>query len=171
MKLDLGCGASKHPGYLGVDIAELPGVDIVADLFSFPWPFESESVEEILASHFVEHVPDLIKFMNEAYRITKPGGQVKIIVPYYTSIRCWQDPTHVRAISQDSFLYFNKKWREANKLTHYPITADFDFEITYLLEKSWREKAKDPESRAEIEYAIKHYWNVVDDMLAVLTRR
>ena len=32
----------------------------------------------------------------------------QIWAPYYTSMRCWQDPTHTRAISEATFLYANK---------------------------------------------------------------
>lgn len=45
-------------------------------------------------------------------------AKATILAPYYTSMRCWQDPTHTRAISEASFLYFNKDWRVQNKLDH-----------------------------------------------------
>lgn len=109
LRLDLACGEIKKEGFVGVDIAPLPGVDIVHDLAKFPWPFQDQSVDEVIVSHYVEHAPDLIAFMNELYRITKPGAKVCITGPYYSSIRCWQDPTHVQALSEETFSYFNKK--------------------------------------------------------------
>ena len=105
LKLDLACGQNKTEGYFGIDIAPGDKVDAVVDLEQFPWPIESDSAEDIVCSHYVEHTTDLIKFMDEVYRILKPGGKIKIIAPYYTSIRCWQDPTHKRAISDATFLY------------------------------------------------------------------
>lgn len=166
LKLDLACGQSKTEGYFGVDIFPGEKVDAVVDLEQFPWPIESNSAEEIVCSHYVEHTSDLMKFMNEVYRILKPGGKIKIIAPYYTSMRCWQDPTHKRAISDATFLYYNKQWREINKLDHYPITCDFDFTYGYDMDQTWA--GKHDEAR---NFAIAHYWNIVNDIHVVLTKR
>lgn len=164
VKLDIACGKNKKNGFTGVDIWK--GADIVVDLKKFPWPFEDNSVDEIFCSHYIEHTPDLISFANELYRIMKPGAKAEIIAPYYSSIRAWQDPTHLRAISENTFLYFNKEWRTINKLDHYPITANFDFESSYILSPEWQGKATD-----EVEFAIKHYINVISDIRTILTKR
>jgi len=164
LQLDIACGKNKKPGFTGVDIWD--GADIVADLEKFPWPFEDNSVDEIFCSHYIEHTPDLISFANELYRIMKAGAKAEIIAPYYSSIRAWQDPTHLRAISENTYLYFSKQWRTINKLDHYPITADFDFECNYYLDQAWQGKKDD-----EVQFAIKHYINVVSDIRAVLTKR
>jgi tetratricopeptide (TPR) repeat protein len=164
LQLDIACGKNRKPGFTGVDIWD--GADIVADLEKFPWPFEDNSVDEIFCSHYIEHTPDLISFVNELYRIMKVGAKAEIIAPYYSSIRAWQDPTHLRAISENTYLYFSKQWRTINKLDHYPITADFDFECNYYLDQAWQGK-----SDAEVQFAIKHYINVVSDIRAVLTKR
>ncbi len=57
ISLDLGCGANKHPGFVGLDVRDLPGVDIVHDLNVYPWPLPDESVNRITCSHVVEHIP------------------------------------------------------------------------------------------------------------------
>lgn len=167
LKLDLGCGGNKREGFIGVDIAKLPSVDIVQDLTKFPWPFKDNSVDEAHCSHYVEHTPNLMAFMNEVYRILKPGGQIMIIAPYYNSMRCWQDPTHLRAISEATFLYYNKKWRDDNKLGHYPIACDFDYSYGYNISNP-RWQTANEEAR---NFAIRHYVNVVDDIQAVLVKR
>lgn len=163
-KLDIACGKNKKPGFTGVDIWD--GADIVADLEQFPWPFADNSVDEVFCSHYIEHTPDLISFANELYRIMKVGAKAEIIAPYYSSIRAWQDPTHLRAISENTYLYFSKEWRTINKLDHYPITGDFDFECSYIIDPEWQEKNDE-----ELRFAIKHYINVVSDIRAVLTKR
>lgn len=56
IKLDIGCGASKQPGFVGLDIRPFPGVDIVQDLEKFPWPLPDESVSFAMTSHVVEHI-------------------------------------------------------------------------------------------------------------------
>ncbi len=164
LKLDIACGKNKKPGFIGVDIWD--GADIVANLEKFPWPFEDNSVDAIFCSHYIEHTPDLISFANELHRILKVGAKAEIIAPYYSSIRAWQDPTHLRAISENTFLYFNKGWREINRLDHYPIVSDFDFEYSYIIDPAWRGKNDD-----ELKFAIKHYINVVSDIHTILTKR
>ena len=57
VKLDLACGANKQPGFIGMDVFHYPGVDIVHDALNFPWPIPDDSVNMIVASHFLEHVP------------------------------------------------------------------------------------------------------------------
>ena len=51
--LDIACGANKQPGYVGLDIQQLPGVDIVHDLNVHPWPLPDECVLRAIASHIV----------------------------------------------------------------------------------------------------------------------
>lgn len=165
-RLDIACGQNKTEGYFGVDIAKTPGVDLVYDLEHFPWPFPDNSVDEAVCSHYLEHTKDLMKFMNELFRILRPGARVMITSPYYTSMRAWQDPTHTRAISEATFLYYNKDWRTQNKLDHYPITADFDFSYGYVMTPEWQSRAE--EARA---FAIRHYTNVVSDIQVILTKR
>jgi predicted SAM-dependent methyltransferase len=166
LKIDLASGQNKTPGYFGVDIFNGKDVDGVVDLEQFPWPIKSESVEDIVCNHYVEHTPDLMKFMDEVYRILKPGGKIKIVCPYYNSMRCWQDPTHKRAISEATFLYYNKDWRTTNKLDHYPISSDFDYTYGYNINMAWANRSEEARN-----FAIKHYMNVVDDIVVVLTKR
>jgi predicted SAM-dependent methyltransferase len=56
LKLDLGCGQNPKEGFEGVDLYGDKAKHRV-DLFKFPWPFASDSVDEIHCSHFLEHVP------------------------------------------------------------------------------------------------------------------
>ena len=167
IRYDLACGDSKKEGFTGVDICKTDSVDIVCDLNKYPWTFaEDNSVDEIFSSMFVEHVGDIVKFMEEIYRILKVGGTCTLIAPYYSSIRCWQDPTHVRAISEATFLYYNKKWMDENKLSHYGIKADFDYTFGYNMDPMWASRSDEAKS-----FAVKHYINVVSDIQVVLTKR
>lgn len=165
-KLDVACGQNKTPGFFGIDIADREGVDLVYDLENFPWPIPDNSVDEIVCSHYIEHTKDMMKFMNELHRIMKTGAKALILAPYYNSMRAWQDPTHTRAISEASFLYYNKDWRVANKLDHYPITADFDFSYGYNISTDWANRAEDARN-----FAIRHYTNVVNDIQVVLVKK
>lgn len=166
MKLDIACGDNKKEGFTGIDIAKIPGVDIVHNLTKYPWPIKSDSVDEINCSHYIEHVVDLMKFMNEVHRIMKSGAIACFISPYYTSVRCWQDPTHVRPISEQTYLYYNKGWRDVNKLSHYPITADFNIQQWgHSWNANWINRSQEAKN-----FALQNYNNVVDDLWAFLVK-
>jgi SAM-dependent methyltransferase len=105
--VDLGCGSRKRVGAIGVDIARIPQVDILADVMR-PLPFRDNSVDHIYASHLVEHVGDLMAFMGEVWRICKPGALVQFRFPHGTTpFGIWRDPTHKRGVFLDTFDYFD----------------------------------------------------------------
>lgn len=164
VKLDLACGFRKTPGFTGVDLCA--DADIKCDLEIFPWPFKNGSVDEIVCNHYVEHTADLVRFMDETYRILKVGGKCSIQAPYYSSFRATMDPTHRRNISEMTFLYFNKEWREKNLLGQYAIKSDFDFSYGYILDPEWNNRSRETQ-----QFAIKHYINVVTDINVILTKR
>jgi SAM-dependent methyltransferase len=169
VKLDLACGDSKREGFTGVDKYKTESVDIVHDLSVYPWPFEDSSVDEVHCSHYVEHVVDLCKFWGELWRILKSGGSATIIAPYGKNNRAWQDPTHVRAIVEESFYYLDKNFRKTNKLEHYLGNPDVDFEFVVVyagVDPVWANRSE--ESRS---FAIKHYWNVIADIQATLKKK
>lgn len=99
--VELGCGPKKPEGALGVDAYPYPGVDVVTDLNSIPWPLEDNRFDTINASHIIEHVEDVVSFLSEIHRIAKPGARVKIITPHFSSLNSWGDPTHVRGCPFD----------------------------------------------------------------------
>lgn len=105
VRVDLGCGARKAPGFIGVDIFPAPGVDIVADL-STVFPFEDNSVDELRAYDFIEHLPDRLRTMNEIWRVCKDGALVDLFVPSTDGRGAFQDPTHVSFWNVNSFQYF-----------------------------------------------------------------
>lgn len=112
IKLDIGCGDNKPgPDWVGLDIRKLPGVDIVQDVEKFPWPLPDECVSLALASHLVEHIEPhggtFINFMDEVWRIMKPGGEFMIATPYAGSPGYWQDPTHCNPCNEATWYYFD----------------------------------------------------------------
>ena len=82
--VDLGCGTSKVSGAIGIDRLSHPGVNIISD-FETSLPLKSDSVDTLHVSHVIEHIANLIPFMEGIYRVCKPGASVYITSPYYTS--------------------------------------------------------------------------------------
>lgn len=168
--LDLACGEYPKAGHVAVDITLPAGADnlgegwVLADLFAPRWPFRDSSVEAVNCSHFVEHVPDLVRFMDELWRILEPDGRATIAHPYQFSRRAWQDPTHVRALNENSWLYYSREWRAANGIGHYPIAADFAVEdLEPVGSGRYAHMA-----RAQLFAEAAHQVNVIDDLRVTL---
>ena len=115
-RLNVGCGRNIQEGWVNLDSAALPGVDIVCDLENLretPIDLPDGSVEHFLLSHVIEHVRDSLGLMQELWRLAMPGAIAVIRVPHGGSDDAWEDPTHVRSYFLNSFGYFSQPfyWR------------------------------------------------------------
>lgn len=125
--LNLGCGDQPKPGFLNVDIHRYPGVDKVVDLRK-KWPWKDCSIEWISASEVAEHLPDPIHFMNEAWRVLKPGGHLDMVVPSSDARGAFQDPTHKSFWNYNSFLYYSVDYPDYSR--RYPqIKCQFKIKV------------------------------------------
>jgi hypothetical protein len=168
MKINIGCGHSKRKGFIGIDTYKTPATDMVVELLQFPWPLESDSIEEVYCEHFFERVPKELrgKFMDELHRVMKFGAKATFVTA--CGDRALQDARHEwPPIVAGSYLYYNRKWREDNHLQHgfYDLSADFDFSYAHALASSIADK--DDEFK---DFAVIHYNNAVKDLHAVLTK-
>jgi predicted SAM-dependent methyltransferase len=82
MKLYLGSRDYKPEGFLTVDIDRHHEPDIVADVTDLS-AIDSNSVEEICASHILEHLPWPLSYkaLGEWARVLRPGGRLRVAVP------------------------------------------------------------------------------------------
>ncbi|MBW7996075.1 MAG: methyltransferase domain-containing protein [Candidatus Glassbacteria bacterium] len=103
--VNLGCGNRKLPGQIGLDRYPAAMADLLAEL-SEGLPLASGSVDEIVAEHVMEHVPDLVRLMEEIHRVLAPGGLLRVEVPYFAHPDAFRDPTHVRFFTWGSLDYF-----------------------------------------------------------------
>ena len=92
--LDVGCGWNKTPGAIGIDANPRAHADVVHDLGSIPYPFANDEFDDVICRHVAEHVPDVMAFVAELHRITKPGGRILIVTPHYSNPDWATDPTH-----------------------------------------------------------------------------
>lgn len=81
MKLNIGCGHRRLPGYTGVDVVSRGAADIVAPAEAIPLP--DGCAEEVLAVHLVEHVFawDVPALLAEWHRLLMPGGRLVLEMP------------------------------------------------------------------------------------------
>jgi predicted SAM-dependent methyltransferase len=129
--VNLGCGTTRIPGSIGVDIVAIPDyVDIVHDVEEIPYPFKKNSVDEIHMYHVLEHLTAPVKKMEELHRILKPGGVIYIRVPHFSSLAAFTDMTHIRPFAYLSFDIFQPTHPQ-----HYDTSATFEIvkkEIKYF---------------------------------------
>ncbi len=103
--LDVGCGSGwlakelvpQKRKVISMDITDINPIKIqrrmsseyhnavVADVFELP--FKADSIDCIVASEIIEHVPDPAKFMKALFSVLKPGGRFIITTPYNEFIR------------------------------------------------------------------------------------
>jgi hypothetical protein len=103
--IDLGCGANKQPGFVGIDRFALSGVDIVADL-DRGIPLPSGVADYVLASHSLEHLRDLPAAIAEINRVCKDRAVVTIIAPYDATRLNQANPYHRNVWNEHTARFF-----------------------------------------------------------------
>jgi SAM-dependent methyltransferase len=122
-RLNLGCGTDIRSGWVNLDVAALPGVDVVHDVSDLPLPFDDASFDEIAAKDVLEHL-DWIPVLRDLHRILRQGGRLEVTSPHFTSPAVWIDPTHRAAFSIQTFEFFARNGRFASRDYYF----DFAFE-------------------------------------------
>lgn len=120
-RLNLGSGKDYRPGWLNVDVVERTRPDLLLDLarpLELPATLalcgggqvrlEPGCLEHVHASNVLEHVPDLPAVMTNLLALLGDGGTVEIDVPFEGAATAWQDPTHVRAMNEMSWMYYTE---------------------------------------------------------------
>jgi hypothetical protein len=173
--LDIACGQTKPEGWVGIDLAG--DADIVHDLFVFPWPIDDATVSQARCSHFVEHIPHWRPgwskdgwwlFFDELDRILIPEGTAEFWHPYSRHDRADWDPTHERAIHENTWYYLDAAWREAQGLSHYP--TDVNFEVVLISGLGIPDPVAN-RSPDYLAYAREHLYNVVADLHVTVRKR
>ncbi|KAF5045937.1 hypothetical protein DSECCO2_476050 [anaerobic digester metagenome] len=80
IKLNVGCGTVKFPGWINIDI--IPAADLILDVRK-KLPFENNSVDMIYSEHFIEHITfnKGKKTVTEFCRVLKEDGVLRIATP------------------------------------------------------------------------------------------
>jgi SAM-dependent methyltransferase len=104
--IEIGCGRKKKDGRIGIDVVDLPGVDIVADIEK-GLPFLPDGVvDEIHCRSVLEHVDNFEYLIREFTRVLKDNGRAHIFVPHFSNPYFYSDYTHVRPFGLYTFYYF-----------------------------------------------------------------
>jgi SAM-dependent methyltransferase len=105
-RLNLGCGRQHRPDCLNVDLRDSVRPDLVWDLERRPYPLPRHHFEHIYAFDVVEHLDDLVGFLEEAHALLAPGGVIEITTPHFSCANSFTDPTHRHHLGYFSFDYF-----------------------------------------------------------------
>ncbi|MDM9628410.1 methyltransferase domain-containing protein [Rhizobium sp. S152] len=119
--LNLGSGKDYRSDLFNIDIDDTWAPDAIVDLSVVDIDhngvvvptgrfgdvtLKSGMFDKIITNDVLEHVPNLVKFMTNCLQLLKIGGTFEISVPYDLSYGAWQDPTHLRAFNERSWLYY-----------------------------------------------------------------
>jgi len=159
VRIELGCGDHKRPGFFGIDISGGREVDLVHDIEKDPLPFPSDSVDHVYSSHTFEHLEKAgspIFTLREIVRVARHGATVEIWTPY--------------GKSNDGLLLGHRNFYTEQHWQHICVLYD-DFYLgagipgRFLWEKTqyvlnWGAMEELAEQGIPIELALKYMYNV-----------
>src|SRR2546428_9117651 len=90
--LNVGCGRDLRAGWVNVDVEAVPGA-IRASITHLP--LQDGALDYVLASHVLEHVPDVKRAIAELARILRTGGTLEIRAPDYRHENAYTDLEHL----------------------------------------------------------------------------
>lgn len=175
-RINLGSGRLYDVERLNIDIDPKWQPDILGDIagpaglkqiFFSPryglTRLEAGQFDEIATMHVLEHVPDLMTFMTRCLELLRVGGAMRVGVPYDLSYGAWQDPTHVRAFNERSWLYYTD-WH------WYTGWLDARFDLT-ALSMTLSPAGQALKARGMADEEIFRTPRAVDEMQVVLVKR
>ena len=146
--LDIGCGRGDFTkGFKDLSL-EVAGIDrergdsamledvdvrISSNLESNPFPFEAASFDIVFSKSVIEHIRDPRHFMEETYRVLKPGGKVITMTPDWHSqmFIFYDDYTHVHpytaTVLEDLLTIYGFKESKAELFYQLPLLWKYTF--------------------------------------------
>ena len=89
--LEIGSGAGflkeLMPELITSEIFPVPGVDLVAD--GCKLPFAAASLDGVVMTDVLHHIPDVSAFFYETARCVRPGGRIAMVEPWHTPWSGW----------------------------------------------------------------------------------
>ena len=108
MKLNLGAGTDRMRGFTSVDIDPSTKPDVIWDLREFPYPWDTNSIDEILLENTIEHISYRLhdEIFKELYRILKRWGILVVVCPDIISLFMQYIYNHSDPDSHNKFVHF-----------------------------------------------------------------
>lgn len=142
-RLNLGCGNDIMEGFINIDIRELSGIDIRADIVRLP--IKDSSIELIMLNDVLEHfrLEVSIKVLKECYRALVDDGQLNIRVPDIIGLTGLVKEDKVTAFNYQEFIYggqdYSKNFHKSGYTPQFlaGICAAVGFRRIDLIEKEY----------------------------------
>lgn len=169
MKINIGSGIKRIPGYLNIDNDSKAKPDFVLDLESDILPFEDNTIDHVIAHHILEHLGDgFFHCFKELYRVCKHNTLIDIRVPHPRHDCYIIDPTHKRPIYPLTLNMFSKEFnreclRNNSGETPLGLIYDIDFILenhTFTIDPYWREQFQNF-TEEQCEHAARSFNNVI----------
>lgn len=115
--LNIGCGRRYHRDWVNLDL-ESNDSSVIRHDVNKGIPFEQGRFDAVYHSHILEHLDpaDGQKLIQECYRVLKPGGVLRIVVPDLECIARLYLEMHQEAWSGDETSQINYNWMKLELL-------------------------------------------------------
>ena len=113
------------PGYYNIDNRAVAGVDLVQDLESIPYPLDDACALEIAVGHVISRINParwgMLAWMDEMWRMLKPGGELRIVTYYGANIGYLADPAACNPVMEGTFYHFDPEHRSGLWQRYQPL--------------------------------------------------
>jgi SAM-dependent methyltransferase len=139
-RICLGSGLGYQPGWLNVDVRESAEPDLMLDLgqaqawpvqvttdYGGPITLQPGAADVLYANNVLEHVADLPTLMGNCLALLKTGGRFVLTVAHEQAMTTWQDPSHLRALNEKSWLYYTDWFWQLGWFEHRFNVEQFEY--------------------------------------------
>ena len=173
MKLNLGSGIKRFPGFVNIDSDPNCNPDYIMQLGKDFFPFDENSVDEVIAHHVFEHIGEgFFNFLKDLYRVCKDGSIIDVHVPHPRHDYFLGDLTHIRPITVENMLPLSKAWCKNQSY----ITSSWsglanqlgvNFEIAsyeYVLDETFKQIISNIEDSTQIDWMARAMNNAITEI-------
>jgi hypothetical protein len=132
---------SAQPGWFNVDNRYSLGIDLVWDLEEIPWPLADASAIVGQAGHIVSRINParwgFLAFMDECWRILRPGAPLGIVTYYGANTHFQADPAACNPITEATWMHFDPEHRSTLWQRYQPLPwrlAEIGWEVAGNIE-------------------------------------
>ena len=173
MRINIGSGIKRFPGFVNVDSDPRCNPDYVMRLGKDTFPFDDDTVDEVIAHHIFEHIGDgFFDFLKDLYRVCKHEAVIDVHVPHPRHDYFLGDLTHIRPITVENMRPLSKTWCDTQSY----ITSSWgglahqlgvDFEIVsyeYLLDDIFKQVISGIEDLEQINWMSRAMNNAITEI-------
>lgn len=128
MKLNLGCWHRYIPGFIHVDLCDMPHIDHISNIDNLPF-ISDESVDLIYVSHAFEYfdLHHASKVLSEWRRVLKKGGVLRMSVPDFDQLlKIYEESNDINKILGPLYGRMEIKTEEGSALLFHKTVYNFE---------------------------------------------